>query len=68
MCVSGKTGEGIHDLLEAIVFLVSPPKGDADAPLKALILDSYLDEYRGVVATVRVFDGSICKGQTLLMM
>ena len=68
VCVSGKTGEGIHDLLEAIVFLVSPPKGDADAPLKALILDSYFDEYRGVVATVRVFDGSICKGQMLLMM
>ena len=68
VCVSGKTGEGIHDLLEAIVFLVSPPKGDADTPLKALILDSYFDEYRGVVATVRVFDGSICKGQTLLMM
>ena len=68
VCVSGKTGEGIHDLLEAIVFLVSPPKGDADAPLKALILDSYFDEYRGVVATVRVFDGSICKGQTLFMM
>ena len=68
VCVSGKTGEGVHDLLEAIVFLVSPPKGDADAPLKALILDSYFDEYRGVVATVRVFDGSICKGQTLLMM
>ena len=68
VCVSGKTGEGIHDLLEAIVFLVSPPKGDADAPLKALILDSYFDEYRGVVATVRVFDGSICKGQSLLMM
>ena len=68
VCVSGKTGEGIHDLLEAIVFLVSPPKGDADAPLKALILDSYFDEYRGVVATVRVFDGSVCKGQTLLMM
>ena len=68
VCVSGKTGEGIHDLLEAIVFLVSPPKGDAGAPLKALILDSYFDEYRGVVATVRVFDGSIRKGQTLLMM
>ena len=67
VCVSGKTGEGIHDLLEAIVFLVSPPKGDVDAPLN-LILDSYFDEYRGVVATVRVFDGSICKGQTLLMM
>ena len=68
VCVSGKTGEGIHELLEAIVYLVSAPKGDANAPLKALILDSYFDEYRGVVATVRVFDGSIKKGQTLRMM
>ena len=68
VCVSGKTGEGIHDLLEAIVFLVSPPRGDADEPLKALILDSYFDEYRGVVATVRVFDGCIKKGQSLRMM
>ncbi|MGO4983857.1 translation elongation factor 4 [Collinsella sp. Sow4_E3] len=68
VCVSGKTGEGIHDLLESIVFLISPPKGDATAPLKALILDSYFDEYRGVVATVRVFDGSIKKGDTLHMM
>lgn len=68
VCVSGKTGEGIHDLLESIVFLISPPKGDSNAPLKALILDSYFDEYRGVVATVRVFDGSIKKGDTLRMM
>lgn len=68
VCVSGKTGEGIHDLLEAIVFLVSPPRGDADEPLKALILDSYFDEYRGVVATVRVLDGCIKKGQSLRMM
>lgn len=68
VCVSGKTGEGIHDLLEAIVMLVSPPEGDYDAPLKALILDSYFDEYRGVVATVRVFDGHIAKGDQLTMM
>ena len=68
VCVSGKTGEGIHDLLEIIVFLVSPPTGDATAPLKALILDSYFDAYRGVVAMVRVFDGSIKKGDRLLMM
>ncbi len=68
VCVSGKTGEGIHDLLEAIVFLVSPPKGDANKPLKALILDSYFDEYRGVVATVRIFDGRVKKGDHLRMM
>ena len=66
--VSGKTGEGIHDLLEAIVYLISPPKGDENAPLKALILDSYFDEYRGVVATGRVFDGHIRKGDHLKMM
>ena len=68
VCVSGKTGEGIHDLLEAIVFLVSPPKGDASKPLKAIILDSYFDEYRGVVATVRIFDGRVKKGDHLRMM
>ncbi len=68
VCVSGKTGEGIHELLEAIVFLVSPPKGDANKPLKALILDSYFDEYRGVVATVRIFDGQVKKGDHLRMM
>ena len=68
VCVSGKTGEGIHDLLEAIVFLISPPQGNADGQLKALILDSYFDEYRGVVATVRVFDGTIKKGDHLHMM
>ena len=68
VCVSGKTGQGIHDLLESIVFLVSPPQGDAQAPLKALILDSYFDAYRGVVATVRVFDGRISKGKNLKLM
>ena len=68
VCVSGKTGEGVHDLLEAIVFLVSPPTGNAEGPLRALILDSYFDEYRGVVATVRVFDGRIRKGDQLRMM
>ena len=68
VCDSGKTGEGVHDLLEAIVFLVSPPTGNAEGPLRALILDSYFDEYRGVVATVRVFDGRIRKGDRLRMM
>lgn len=68
VCVSGKTGEGIHDLVEAIVFLISPPAGNDEGPLRALILDSYFDEYRGVVATVRVFDGRIRKGDQLRMM
>ncbi|MGI6033634.1 MAG: translation elongation factor 4 [Coriobacteriales bacterium] len=56
---SGKSGIGIHDLLEAIVHRIPAPKGDADAPLKALIFDSYFDAYRGVVALIRVVDGSI---------
>ncbi|KXB33835.1 GTP-binding protein LepA [Atopobium deltae] len=68
VCVSGKTGEGIADLLESIVYLISPPQGDPHKPLKALILDSYFDEYRGVVATVRIFDGVMKKGQQLRLM
>lgn len=65
---SGKTGAGIHDLLESIVYNVPAPQGDEQAPLRALIFDSYFDAYRGVVALIRVVDGSISKGQTLLMM
>lgn len=68
VCVSGKTGEGIADLLESIVYLISSPQGDPHKPLKALILDSYFDEYRGVVATVRIFDGVMKKGQQLRLM
>lgn len=59
---SGKTGEGIPELLEAVVHMIPAPKGDAAAPLRALIFDSYFDAYRGVVALVRVVDGSIKKG------
>ena len=67
VCVSGKTGEGIHDLLESIVFLVSPPTGDADAPLKALIFDSLYDSYRGVIVFCRLFDGTMKKGSRVKM-
>ena len=64
---SGKTGEGVHDLLEAVVYNIPAPTGDADAPLRALIFDSYFDAYRGVVALIRVVDGSICKGDRIRM-
>ena len=59
---SGKTGEGVPDLLEAVVHLIPAPQGNPDAPLRALIFDSYFDPYRGVVALIRVVDGQIKKG------
>ena len=65
---SGKTGVGVHDLLEAVVYNIPAPTGDASAPLRALIFDSYFDPYRGVVALVRVVDGSMKKGQRLRLM
>ena len=65
---SGKTGEGVHDLLEAVVYNIPAPTGDPDAPLKALIFDSYFDPYRGVVALIRVVDGSVRKGDMIHMM
>jgi GTP-binding protein LepA len=65
---SGKTGVGIHDLLEAVVYNVPAPEGDATAPLRALIFDSYFDAYRGVVALVRVIDGELKTGARIRMM
>ncbi|MDO8847831.1 MAG: translation elongation factor 4 [Coriobacteriia bacterium] len=65
---SGKTGEGVRDALEAVVRLVPHPVGDPEAPLKALIFDSYFDAYRGVVALIRVVDGSVTKGMKVKMM
>ena len=65
---SAKTGEGVHDLLEAVVYNIPAPVGDANAPLRALIFDSYFDAYRGVVALVRVVDGSVKKGDQIYMM
>ena len=65
---SGKTGVGVHDLLEAVVYNIPAPTGDANAPLRALIFDSYFDPYRGVVALVRIVDGFMRKGQRLRLM
>ncbi len=65
---SGKTGVGVHDMLEAVVYNIPAPVGDANAPLRALIFDSYFDAYRGVVALVRVVDGSMKKGDKIRML
>jgi GTP-binding protein LepA len=65
---SGKTGEGVRDLLEAIVARVPAPQGKAEGPLSALIFDSYFDAYRGVVALIRVIDGRIAKDMRVSFM
>ncbi|ATC34529.1 elongation factor 4 [Caulobacter vibrioides] len=65
---SAKTGIGIPDVLEAIVTRLPPPKGDPNAPLKALLVDAWYDAYLGVVVLVRIFDGSLKAGQQVRMM
>jgi GTP-binding protein LepA len=66
--VSGKTGEGVAALLDAVVKQVPPPRGDADAPTRAMIFDSVYDIYRGVVTYVRVVDGKISPREKIAMM
>ncbi len=67
IAISAKTGENVDQVLEAIVEHLPPPKGDPDAPLKALIFDSWYDSYQGVVVMFRVLDGSISQGQRVQM-
>ncbi|MEI6508097.1 MAG: translation elongation factor 4 [Bacteroidota bacterium] len=68
MRASGKTGQGVHEILEAIVHRVPPPKGNPDAPLKALIFDSMYDSFRGIIAYFRILDGKITKGDSIKFM
>ncbi len=65
---SAKSGLGIHEVLEAIVKRLPPPKGERDAPLKALLVDAWYDAYLGVVVLVRIFDGTLKAGQQVRMM
>jgi len=65
---SGKTGQGVAEILNAVVERVPPPSGDQDAPLRALIFDSHYDAYKGVVAHVRIVDGSVSQGDRILLM
>ena len=66
--VSAKTGLGIHDLLEKIITDIPPPKGDPEAPLQALIIDSWFDSYVGVVILVRVMQGALSPGRKMQVM
>lgn len=68
LLVSAKTGEGVPEVLEAIVERIPPPQGSVDEPLKALIFDSFYDQYKGVVVFVRIFSGVLRVGEKIKMM
>ncbi len=65
---SAKTGEGVDAILDAVARRVPPPRGDADAPLTAMIFDAFFDPFRGAVVSLRVFDGAVRPGDTIRMM
>ncbi len=63
--VSAKRGEGIKEVVEKLIEVIPPPKGDTDAPLKGLIFDSFYDSYKGVIIYIRVYDGTVKAGDTI---
>ncbi len=68
VAVSAKTGQNVEQILEAVVHLLPPPKGEADKPLQALVFDSWFDAYRGVIVLARVINGRLRKGDRIKMM
>src|SRR5204862_7768273 len=66
--ISGKTGEGVAEVLERIIAQVPPPSGDPESAPRALIFDSEFDQYRGVIAYIRVVDGTFKKGEAIRAM
>ena len=68
LCISAKTGQGIEEVLESLVRGIPCPRGNPDAPFKALIIDSWFDNYLGIVSLIRVVDGSIGKGEKIRLM
>lgn len=68
ICVSAKTGQGIKELIESIITRIPAPQSDENAPLKALIYDSWFDNYLGALALVRVYEGSVAKNDEVLVM
>ncbi|MFH0727000.1 MAG: translation elongation factor 4 [Pseudomonadota bacterium] len=68
ICVSAKEGTGVPDILEGVVRKLPPPTGDANAPLKALIFDSHYDPFRGTIVHVRIFEGKLKAGDTIMFM
>jgi GTP-binding protein LepA len=68
LCISAKTGQGVEEVLESLVRGIPCPRGNPDAPFKALIIDSWFDNYLGIVSLIRVVDGSIGKGEKIRLM